>query len=87
MLAGGHAAHCAAAPSRRRPVRQRRAKAEGKIKGRGTPAREKAVCTWGWCGTRLGSTACRDGVQYRIGVGEAACLARRIATALEGVAT
>jgi hypothetical protein len=53
-LAGGHAARCAASPMRRRPERQRRSKAQGKIKGRGTPWREKAVCTWGWRGTRQG---------------------------------
>ncbi|EMM5783613.1 hypothetical protein OLM90_09015 [Pseudomonas aeruginosa] len=50
-FAGGLAASSAALPGRRRPERQRRAKAEGKTKGRGTGPRRKAVCTWGWCGT------------------------------------
>lgn len=38
-------------PGRRGPERQRRAKAEGKTKGRGTGPRRKPVCTWGWRGT------------------------------------
>ncbi|HBP6688264.1 TPA: hypothetical protein L6B04_08345 [Pseudomonas aeruginosa] len=50
-FAGGLSASSAAPPGRRRPERQRRAKAEGKTKGRGTGPRRKAVCTWGWCGT------------------------------------
>lgn len=36
-FAGTRAASSTAPPGRRRPERQRRAKAEGKIKGRGTP--------------------------------------------------
>lgn len=50
-FAGVLAARAAAPPGRRRPERQRRAKAEGKTKGRGTRPRRKPVCTWGWCGT------------------------------------
>ncbi|AVX92168.1 hypothetical protein PkP19E3_29590 [Pseudomonas koreensis] len=50
-LAGGLAASSAVPPARRRPERQRRAKAEGKTKGRGTGPRRKPVCTWGWRGT------------------------------------
>ncbi|KGA34588.1 hypothetical protein KU75_07025 [Pectobacterium odoriferum] len=50
-FAGGLAASSTAPPGRRRPERQRRAKAEGKTKGRGTGPRRKRVCTWG-----LGST-------------------------------
>ncbi|HFJ9895308.1 TPA: hypothetical protein ACGW2L_002743, partial [Pseudomonas aeruginosa] len=50
-FAGGLAASSAAPPGRRRPERQRRAKAEGKTKGRGTGPRRKPVCTWGWRGT------------------------------------
>ncbi|TMS56633.1 hypothetical protein MW7_016250 [Imbroritus primus] len=50
-FAGGLAASSAAPPGRRRPGRQRRAKAEGKTKGRGTGPRRKPVCTWGWRGT------------------------------------
>ncbi|HCA5865433.1 TPA: hypothetical protein SL239_005141, partial [Pseudomonas aeruginosa] len=41
-FAGGLAASSAALPGRRRPERQRRAKAEGKTKGRGTGPRRKA---------------------------------------------
>ncbi|TBU98362.1 hypothetical protein DNJ95_10675 [Stutzerimonas kirkiae] len=52
VLAGGRAASSAAPPGRRRPERQRRAKAEGKTKGRGTGPRRKPVCTWGWRGTQ-----------------------------------
>lgn len=74
----------AAPPGRRCLERQRRATAEGKIKGRGTLWREKAVCTWGWRSTRLEAAACRQGAQRRIGIGEAACFARRTAMALDG---
>ncbi len=49
-FAGALAAH-AAAPGRRCLERQRKAKAEGKTKGRGTGPRRKPVCTWGWRGT------------------------------------
>ncbi|MBZ7653109.1 hypothetical protein FML28_25190 [Klebsiella grimontii] len=45
------AASSTAPPGRRRPERQRRAKAEGKTKGRGTGPRRKPVCTWGWRST------------------------------------
>ena len=83
---GALAASSAAPPGRRRPERQRRAKAEGKIKGRGTWPLENRVCTWGWRGTRRGTAACRDGAQRRIGVGEVACFVRWTATALDGVA-
>ncbi|HCG39236.1 MAG TPA: hypothetical protein DEW09_09195 [Pseudomonas sp.] len=51
-FAGGRVASSAAPPGRRRPERQRRAKAEGKTKGRGTGPRRKPVCTWGWRGTQ-----------------------------------
>ncbi len=51
-FAGGLAASSTAPPGRRRPERQRRAKAEGKTKGRGTGPRRKPVCTWGWRGTQ-----------------------------------
>ncbi|HBP6008404.1 TPA: hypothetical protein L6A19_28525 [Pseudomonas aeruginosa] len=50
-FADGLAASCTAPPDRRHPERQRRAKAEGKTKGRGTGPRRKPVCTWGWRGT------------------------------------
>jgi hypothetical protein len=83
---GGLAAGSAAPPERRGPERKRRAKAEGKIKGRGTPLREKPVCTWGWRGTRLGAAACREGAQCRIGIVESACFARLTAPVLDGAA-
>lgn len=51
-FADGLAASSAVPPGRRCQERQRGAKVEGKIKGRGTLLREKAVCTWGWRGTR-----------------------------------
>lgn len=85
-FAGAQAARAAAPPGRRCPERQRGVKAEGKIKGRGTPAREMPVCTWGRRGTRRGRAACREGAQRRIGVDESACFARRTATALDGAA-
>ena len=86
-FAGGLAAGSAAPPGRRGPERKRRAKAEGKIKGRGTTSREKPVCTWGWRGTRLGAAACREGAQCRIGIGESASFARRSAMVLDGAAS
>ncbi|MCO3566924.1 hypothetical protein F9C43_11810 [Pseudomonas aeruginosa] len=45
-FAGGLAAD-AAAPDRRCPERERRAKAEGKTKGGGTGSPATPVCTWG----------------------------------------
>lgn len=50
-FAGALAAHAAARPGRRCLERQRKAKAEGKTKGRGTGPRRKPVCTWGERGT------------------------------------
>ncbi|QCJ29695.1 hypothetical protein FIU24_22575 [Pseudomonas aeruginosa] len=50
-FAGALPARAAAPPGRRCPERQRRAKAEGKTKGRGTGPRRKPVCTWGWRST------------------------------------
>lgn len=85
-LAGGHAARCAAPPVRRRPERQRRSKAQGKIKGRGTGPLENLVCTWGWRSTRQAAAACREGAQCRVGVGEVACFVRWTAPALDGAA-
>lgn len=85
-FAGGLAADSAAPPGRRRPERKRGAKAEGKIKGRGTKPLENPVCTWGWRGTRLGAAACRKSAQCRIGIGESVCLARPAALALDGCA-
>lgn len=83
-FAGALAASSTAPPGHRRPERERRAKAEGKIKGRGTWPLEKLVCTWGERGTRSGAAACREGAQCRIGIGEAACFVRWTAPVLDG---
>jgi hypothetical protein len=74
-FAGGLAASSTAPPVRRRQERKRQAKAEGKIKGRGTQPLENLVCTWGWRGTRQEAAACRESAQRRIGIGEGACFA------------
>ncbi|EHL21972.1 hypothetical protein KYG_15225 [Acidovorax sp. NO-1] len=83
-FAGALAAHAAAPQGRRCPERQRRAKAEGKIKGRGTSLTAKLVCTCVGHGTRQGAAPCRAGMQYRIGAAVAACLARWAALPLDG---
>ncbi|PPU94027.1 hypothetical protein FZ025_03235 [Xanthomonas hyacinthi] len=83
---GALTASSAAPPGRRCPERQRRAKAEGKIKGRGTWPLGNLVCTWGWRGTRQGAAACREGAQRRADTGEVACFARWTAPVLDGVA-
>ncbi|KAA8919063.1 hypothetical protein CEK64_14545 [Xanthomonas sontii] len=83
-FAGVLAARAAAPPGRRCPERQRGAKAEGKIKGRGTASRDKPVCTWGWRGTRRAAAACRDGAPGRSGTGVAACRLRPAALVLAG---
>lgn len=86
-FAGGLAASSAAPPGRRRSERKRGAKAEGKIKGRGTQPLENLVCTWGWRGTRQGAAACRESAQCRVGIGEGACFARWTAPILDGDTT
>ncbi|RPW08347.1 hypothetical protein IPC775_19750 [Pseudomonas aeruginosa] len=48
---GALAASSTAPPGRRRPERERGAKAEGKTKGFGTLPTAKPVCTWGESGT------------------------------------
>lgn len=83
-FAGGLAASSTAPPGRRRPERKRGAKAEGKIKGRGTQPLENPVCTWGWRGTRLGAAACRESAQCRIGIGKTMCFIRLAAPILDG---
>lgn len=83
-FAGGLAASSAAPRGRRRLERKRQAKAEGKIKGRGTWPLENPVCTWGWRGTRQGAVACREGAQCRICIGESACFARWTAPIVDG---
>ncbi|TFY87721.1 hypothetical protein DYL61_25830 [Pseudomonas nabeulensis] len=83
-FAGALAASSTAPTGHRRPERQRGAKAEGKIKGRGTPLRERPVCTWGWRGTRLVAAPCRVDRQCLAGIEESASLARLASTALDG---
>ncbi|HDQ4576299.1 hypothetical protein [Pseudomonas aeruginosa] len=83
-FAGGRVASSAAPPGRRRPERQRRAKAEGKIKGRGTTLREKPVCTWGERGTRLIVAPCRVVSQYLVGIELNACFSRSATLGLDG---
>ncbi|MFT3780344.1 MAG: hypothetical protein QM772_19130 [Ottowia sp.] len=83
-FAGALAARAAAPPGRRCPERQRGAKAEGKIEGRGTTVRAKPVCTWGWRGTRQGAASCRQLPQRLDAIGELACFARCGAMALDG---
>ena len=51
-FAGALAASSTGPPGRRRPERQRGAKADGKTKGCGTCRPAKPVCTWGWRGTQ-----------------------------------
>ncbi len=84
VFAVGLAACSAAPPDRRRPERKRGAKAEGKIKGRGTQPLENPVCTWGWRGTRQEAAACRESAQCRIGIGEGACFALPAALVFDG---
>lgn len=83
---GGLAASSAAPLGRRRLERKRQAKAEGKIKGRGTQPLENPVCTWGWRGTRQEVAACRESAQCHVGIGESACLVRWTAPVLDGAA-
>jgi len=80
------AASSATPPGRRCPERQRRAKVEGKIKGRGTSPLESLVCTWRERGTRQGAAACREGAQCRVRMGEVVCFVRWIAPVLDGAA-
>jgi hypothetical protein len=84
VFTGGLAAGSAASPGRRRPELKRGAKAEGKIKGRGTQPLENPVCTWGGRGTRLGAARCRKSAQCRIGIGECACFVRPATLVLDG---
>jgi len=72
-LAGDRLAGLAASPGHRVPEPTGRGKMQGKIKGRGTSVREKAVCTWGGRGTRLGRVACRHKRQRHVRTDIAAC--------------
>lgn len=62
----------------------RGAESEGKIKGRGTTLCEKAVCTWGWRGTRQREAACREGAQGRFVIGEDVRFAHRALNVFDG---
>ena len=83
-FAGALAAHAAAPPGRRCPERQRGAKAEGKIEGRGTTVRTKPVCTWVCGGTRPRVASCRLWPQGFGTIGPSACRLRRGAVGLPG---
>ncbi len=86
-FAGALAARAAAPPGRRCPERQRGAKAEGKIEGRGTTARAKPVCTWVGGGTRPQVAACRPQPQSHAGNGDTVCRMRSGAMGLVGTAS
>ncbi len=77
------AASSTAPPGRRRPERQRKAKAEGKIKGRGTSLREKPVCTWGWRGTRRVAAPCCVATQSLVSLEPSACFSRSATLTLD----
>ncbi|NNA53110.1 hypothetical protein [Pseudomonas lactis] len=85
-FASGLAASSTALPGRRRPERERRAKAEGKIKGRGTTLREMSVCTWGWRGTHLIAAPCRVVSQSLVSLEPSACFSRLATLVLDGAA-
>lgn len=57
---------------------------QGKIKGRDTALRGKSVCTWGWRGTRRIAAPCRVDRQCLASIEANACLARLVATVLDG---
>ncbi|PRF44978.1 hypothetical protein C6Q11_11985 [Burkholderia multivorans] len=86
-FAGALAARAAAPPGRRRLERQRGAKAEGKIEGRGTTARAKPVCTWVGGGTRHKVASCRQQPQGLAGIGNTVCRMRSGAMGLVGTAS
>ncbi|PRF70968.1 hypothetical protein [Cupriavidus metallidurans] len=86
-FAGALAARAAAPPGRRCPERQRGAKAEGKIEGRGTTARAKPVCTWVGGGTRHKVASCRQQPQGLAGIGNTVCRMRSGAMGLVGTAS
>lgn len=73
-------------PGHRFPVPLGRGQMQGKIKGRGTPARGKSVCTWGGRGTGREVAPCRARQQGRVRIGEAACIVRVGALIFAGAA-
>lgn len=72
-LAGDSISFIVVSPGYRIPELSGRGKMQGKIKGRGTLAREKAVCTWGGRGTRLECVACHEKRQCHVRTDIAAC--------------
>ena len=86
-FAGALAARAAAPPGRRCPERQRGAKAEGKIEGRGTTVRAKPVCTWVWGSTRHRVASCRQQRKCHAGIGNTVCRIRSGAMGLAGGAS
>ena len=86
-FAGALAARAAAPPGRRCPERQRGAKAEGKIEGRGTTVRAKPVCTWVWGSTRNRVASCRQQRKCHAGIGNTVCRIRSGAMGLAGGAS
>lgn len=86
-FADGLAASSTAPPGRRCQERQRGAKAEGKIEGRGTTARAKPVCTWVGGGTRHKVASCRQQPQGLAGIGNTVCRMRSGAMGLVGTAS
>ena len=81
-FADGLAAGSTAPPGRQCPERKREAKAEGKIKGRGTYRPQTPVCTRAWRGTRQVAARCCACAQTRAATASAACHARRTAPGL-----
>ncbi|TAJ61863.1 MAG: hypothetical protein EPO53_20310 [Variovorax sp.] len=86
-FAGALAARAATPPGRRCPERQRGAKAEGKIEGRGTTVRAKPVCTWVWGSTRHRVASCRQQRKCHAGIGNTVCRIRSGAMGLAGGAS
>ena len=86
-FAGTLAARAAAPPGRRCPERQRGAKAEGKIEGRGTRVRARPICTWVWRGTRHRAASCRQQPQCLAGIGNTVCRIPSGAMGLAGAAS
>lgn len=85
-LAGDRLAGQAASPGHRLPGPMGPGAMQGKIKGRGTKVREKAVCTWGGRGTCQGQVPCREIRQGRVSVDAATCHLRPKSSGFAGAA-
>lgn len=85
-LAGDPLAGVTASPGHRVPGPKGWGKMQGKIKGRGTMAREMSVCTWGGHGTCQGRIACLRKYRGRVSAGMATCHLRSCPMVLAGVA-